>query len=229
MPSVAFQKALAKKKDAVKLMQTAQDAEKKSFAAPTLPDAEFLVKVKATCGVLPNKGIPFVEFKWLITEGEYAGKGHSKTYYLEDEDPEREAQNWERLGKDIKTLLGVSEISITDEGELNDLIERIDNETPHVRSRTKSTESKGKTYLNIYFNKREEVAADATTTVVDAAVSDATPVDLSFTVAKGQKVIYKAAQYEVVSTNPREKTCTLTNDTDGKQQGINWSDVEVLG
>ena len=224
MASVAFQKALAKRKDAAKLMQTAQDAERPSFEVPNLPDAEYLVRVKATCGVSPNKGIPFVEFKWTITEGEYQGKGYNKTYWLENEDPEREEQDWTRLGRDLKTLLGVTDVTITDEQELNDLIEQVDNDTPYIQARTKSTTKGDKTYLNIFFNKRVEVEDSINTVPVD---EDGQAGD-EVVVAKGNSVIYNGTRYEVVSVNPRERTCTLTNDTDGKQQGISWSAVEVL-
>lgn len=206
MASVAFQKAIAKKKNAAQLMKSANEAESGGdFSAPEIDDGAYIFRVSATCGMTTNKNVPFVELKWKIEDDSpFNGKGWNKTHYLENDDPDKEEKAWARLGKDLKTLTG-EEIDLSSGEDIDRIVDQINQSNPLVKGRIKNTEQDGKTYLNIYFNELLDY-------------------EVEVTYSKGDSVIYDGEEYTVSSVNPRDKTASLSGVT-GKKSNISWSDL----
>ena len=203
MASSAFKKALAKKKQARKLMETARKAETNSFEAPDIGEGgEFVVRVKARTGITPNKGIPFVEFKWVITEGEHTGKGYRETVFLTADDPEQEERSWTKLGRALKVLSDAAADS-WELADLDDIVEDINDDMPVCRASLKPWKSEKSKGINCFFNARVAVIDDDTEDNDDFEVKDYvlhTPED-------GEE-----SEFQIAEINGTTATLTDTSD-----------------
>ncbi len=243
MASAAFGKALDKKKNAAKLLDKASKAEKGGdFSTPNIPEGDYVARVKASCGITPKKSVPFVEFKWTITEGEYTGKGYRETFYLEDSDVEREEKTWTRLGKTLKILSAREMVTFEDAEELEEIVNEIDTETPHVQikarrwqtNKDKEAEAAGGEYvesgLGVYFNKRIEKAPEPEVGYTGRQPTEGDDVADSNQFSKDDAVIYDGEEYIVVTSSVRNETCTIksTDDPNKRLKDIGWGDLELL-
>lgn len=238
MASSAFAKAMEKKKNGAKLLQKAREAENNSFELPEIPDDKYIVRVKATVGVTPNKNVPFVEFKWTIVDGDFYGKGYRETFYLENEDLERLEKTFDRLGRTLKVLLGDEDLAFEDFAQLEELVKQVDKTTPHARIQVKNWTGKNNNKgITAYFNDLVEVVdddnqdgdTDTDTDDSDSGDNDSDS-DNEEIVSKGMSVIYDGEEYKVSTSSPRTKTCTLVSvdDASVKVKDVAWTDVEVL-
>ncbi len=242
MASTAFSKALDKRKNAAKLLDKANKAEVGGdFSTPDIPADEYLARVKGSCGVTPKQGVPYVEFKWTIADGEYKGKGYRETFYLEDKDPEREEKTWNRLGKTLKVLSTRDVVTFEDFEELAAVVGEIDDETPLCKIKTtrwqtkkdKEAEAESGVYvesgLGCFFNKRVEVQQDEP---ADGEASDEGPKDTAVGPAfkKDDPVIFDGEEYVVVTSSVRYETCTIksVDDPNNRHKDIAWAELELL-
>jgi hypothetical protein len=243
MASAAFSKALDKKKNAAKLLDKAAKAEAGGdFSTPDIPEGDYLARVKGSCGVTPKKGVPFVEFKWTIVEGEYTGKGYRETFYLENDDAENEEKTWTRLGKTLKILSSRDVVTFEDAEEMEELINEIDTETPHVQikvrrwqtNKDKEAEAAGGDYtesgLGVYFNKRVEVQAPVDTPAERKQTVSQDDVADSNAFKKDDAVIFDGEEYIVVTSSVRNETCTIksVDDANNRHKDIAWGELELL-
>lgn len=233
MASAAFQKAMALKKNANKMMKKAKDAEQSNvnFEVPEIEDGQYIARVKAKVGITPKKGVPYAEFRWTIvsaadgTDTPYVGKGHRQTFFLDGyDDLEREEKTYEFLGKTLKACLS-PDVEFEDASDLEALCEKITAEAPHVNISTKTFEGKNGKGITAYFNRK--------VTVTQQTPSDApadAPSDPSDAITKGDKVIYQEAEYEVVTSSVRTETCTIKSVDDGnvRHNNVAWGELEVL-
>lgn len=240
MASAAFSKALDKKKNAAKLLDKASKAEMGGdFSTPDIPADEYLARVKATAGVTPKKGVPFIEFKWTIAEGEYKGKGYRETFYLEDDNADREEKTWNRLGKTLKVLSTRDTVTFEDFDELAEVVNEIDEDTPLCKIKTtrwqnkkdKETEAETGIYvesgLGCFFNKRVEVVPQDEG-ITSAEVGEEQMAEIGF--KKDDAVIYDGEEYVVVTSSARHETCTIksVDDPNNRHKDISWADLELL-
>ena len=133
MASQAFTKALAKRKQTRSLMKKAKGAEKPDFSMPEIEDGNYVARIRGKTGVTPNKGIPFVDFKWVIVEGPDKGKSWSQTFYLEGRDLEQEERTWDFLGRALKTLSSREDVETWEVEDLEGIVKEINDELPTCR------------------------------------------------------------------------------------------------
>ena len=202
MASAAFTKALAKRKQSRKLMKKAREAERPNFELPKIEDGTYVARVKGKVGVTPNKGIPLVDFRWVIMDGEYKGKGWNMTYFLEGKDAEQEERTWENLGNTLKVLSTREDVDAWEIEDLEDIVKEITEELPLCRINIKYWKGATSEGYNCYFN--ELLSADALDTTVASADVDPEVDDY---------VIYDDGsgdeEYVVVKINQRKKTATI--------------------
>lgn len=240
MASSAFSKALDKKKNAARLLDKANKAEVGGdFSTPDIPEGDYIVRVAASCGVTPKKGIPYVEFKWRIAEGEYQGEGYRETFYLEDDNAEREEKTWIRLGKTLKVLSSRDVVTFDDMEELAEVVNEIDKENPVCKGKAtrwqtnkdKEAEAEGGEYtesgLGFFFNKKVELAEPEATRQPTTSQDD---VSDSQEFRKDDPVIYDGEEYIVVTSSVKNETCTIksADDPNTRLKDIAWADLELL-
>jgi hypothetical protein len=220
MASSAFVKALDKKRNGENLLKKARDAEQQDFSPPEIPDDNYVARIRAKVGVTPNKNVPYAEFRWTISDDSgFYGKGYRQTFYLEDEDAEREEKNFEFLGKTLKVLTGNNELELESFDQIEELVKDIDAANPYCKITVKSGMGKKNKWMSAYFNERVEVASDEPTP--DNTQSETI-------IQKGDLVIYDGNEYEVMVSSPRAKTATIRSvDTDEKTSNIPWNQLEI--
>lgn len=171
MASAAFTKALLRKDNAKDLAKQVREAKAGGFTLPHIDNGKYIARVKASCGISPNKNIPFVEFKWNVVANEdgtdtpFKDKGSNSSFYLEDEDQEREANNWKYLGKALKVLSSRPDIDNFDMQDLETIIDEINAEAPFVRVQLtkwqmKNGETVTKEGYRCYFNEKVDVVEE---------------------------------------------------------------------
>jgi hypothetical protein len=240
--SAAFSKALDKKKSALKMLDKASKAELGGdFSVPNIPADEYLARVKAKCDVTPKKGVPFVEFKWTIVDGEYKGKGYRETMFLgESDNPERDEKTWTRLGKTLKVLSTRDVVTFEDFDELAEVVNEIDEATPlcHIKTtrwqnaKDKEHEVKTGEYkesgLGCFFNKRVEDKAEPQDSSQDEPGYTDKPSTDGF--GKDDAVIYEGEEYVVVTSSVRNETCTIKSfeDPNIRHKDVPWGELELL-
>lgn len=155
MASSDFTRAMAGKKAAIQKMREVQ---KNNFEQPTIQDGTYVVGVAANCGST-EKGVPYVRIDWVIQdEGEQNGKGWNATYWLDDEDPERDERNYSNLARAFMAILDVEEVCLDDGADIEQLIDMINQEKIYVKAKIVTKDGKnGKKYINTYWQKRVEV------------------------------------------------------------------------
>jgi hypothetical protein len=232
MASSAFAKAMDKKKNASKLLQKAREAEQNSFEMPEINDGQYVARIRAGVGVTPNKGVPYVEFKWTIVDDEeYTGKGYRQTFFLENDDSEKLDKTFTFLGRALKALTGLDDLDLDDFGAVEEIVNEIDSEKPHCRISVKNWEHNGKRGMTTYFNERVEVVTEndhPTDTEAGADDTASTPTSNDI-VEKGNTVLHEGSEYKVVTSSPRYKTCTLQDEDKNRVDNVAWDEVEVIG
>lgn len=233
MASSQFAKSLAKRKTTAKLLQKAKEAEVNSgFEIPEIEDGKYVARIKAESGQTPKKDVPFVSFQWtIVDDSPFHGKGYNQTFFLENEDYEKLEKTYERMGKSFKAILGTSEIDLETPEDIEDRIADINEQKPLVRITIKNTEWQDKRYMNTFFNERVYEDDSTSNDAVDSSDSDDTQDSAAQDVVfqKDDNVIYEAEEYVVLTSNPRNNTCTLKSlETKEKVTGVSWDDLELL-
>jgi hypothetical protein len=156
MASSAFTKAVAGKKRA---MQKMKEVERNTFQQPTIEDGTYILGVTGECGVTEEKGVPYVRLDWVIQdEGPENGKGYQTTFWLENEDQEKEDKQFEILAKALLAILDVEEVNVEDAVDIEQYVDVINQGKSFVRTKIVTKESaNGKKYINTYFQRRVEV------------------------------------------------------------------------
>lgn len=229
MASNEFIKALGKRKNIQERLKNAKNAERNSYALPDIPDGNYFARVKLIGKVNPKNGVPLLEIKWtIVDDSEWNGKGSTDTYWLQNDDPEREEKTWDILGKALKTLTGENDLELEEVGDLAAYIDSINDSNIVAEISLKRWKSaKGKEGFNVFYNGIYDNADDDSADDDDTADDDPT-VDAE--IVKGNVVEYDGEEWVVVTSNERDQTCSLksTDDPKKKVTDIAWSDVEYL-
>lgn len=213
MASTAFEKALAKRKQTRSLMKKAREAERPDFSMPKIEDGSYIARVKGKTGVTPNKGVPFVELRWVIAEGEYKGKGWRMTYFLEGRDLEQEERTWASLGSALKTLSTRDDVESWEIEDLDPIIKEITEDAPLCRISLKNWKGEKSEGINCYFNEYIDETDEAEAIEVD------------------DYVIYDDGdgdeEYVVLKVNTKRQTATIKKDDDDVELTVKLADLEL--
>lgn len=154
--SKEFQKAMASSKQAASRWKKSRGKKPNQNFVPDIKSGNYVARVAAEADKT-EQGTPRVRFRVTIVHGEYTGKSWNVDFYLKDENPEREQQNWDRLSAALQILCDVEEGEVEkwDIPEVIAALNDIDAEAPFCRIgvKRKDDREKGRIYLNTYFNE----------------------------------------------------------------------------
>lgn len=226
MASKEFAKALAKRKDIQSLMKQANDAKAGEFTVPDIEPGKYLVRVKLEGKVNPKTGVPMLEIRWtIVDDSPYNGKGSNDTYWLENDDAEREANTWKYLGRAIKVLTDDPDRQIEEVGDLVEIIEEVNAADPIVEITLKKyvNPDTKKIRYTLYYNGIYEQDEEGET-------QDEAPQDDEAAFSKGDVVEFDGEEWTVFSSNVRDETCTLKSNDDPKTKRLNvaWNELTLL-
>jgi hypothetical protein len=156
--SKEFAKTMGRNKENLNRFNKSKGARPNDFGPPDIEDGLYIARVTAEAGKTPNKGVPYVRFRWMVLEGEFAKTAYWEDYYLEGADEDRVQKSWDGLSKAIQVLSGLQDEDMDNFekwtiADLCEVLDEIDSEAPKckIRVRNWTSDKTGKSGVSCYF------------------------------------------------------------------------------
>lgn len=150
-----FLKGLESTRSSVKRFNEAKKAKPSDGGGPPdIENGQYFARINIDCSK-DTKGVPVVTIRQKIVSGDYNGLSWGSKFWLAGDDDKQVQMNWDKLSRAIQVLADVDEEDFNSWKlpQLVAVLAQIDEEPPYCSIGVKNTESNGKEYVNVYYNK----------------------------------------------------------------------------